>query len=74
MVDDTVAGYLYEPGDAAGLAAHVARLVAQPVLRRRMSHAARASVRERTWQAVNEVLVGHYRDVVAPAVSRRRAG
>ncbi len=74
VVDDTVAGYLYEPGDAAGLAAHVARLVAQPVLRRRMSHAARASVRERTWQAVNEVLVGHYRDVVAPAVSRRRAG
>ncbi|MDT0183845.1 glycosyltransferase family 1 protein [Microbacterium sp. ARD31] len=74
VVDDTVAGYLYEPGDAAALAAHVARLVAQPVLRRRMSHAARASVRERTWQAVNDVLVGHYRDVAAPAVSRRRAG
>lgn len=74
VVDDTVAGFLYEPGDAAELVAHVERLVTQPVLRLRMSHAARASVRDRTWQAVNEVLVRHYRDVSAPAESRRRAG
>ncbi|CUR56239.1 GDP-mannose-dependent alpha-mannosyltransferase [metagenome] len=74
VVDDTVAGYLYEPGNAVELVAHVERLVRQPVLRRRMAYAARASVRTRTWQAVNDVLVGHYLDVSAPAVSRRRAG
>ncbi|WP_090971992.1 glycosyltransferase family 4 protein [Nocardioides exalbidus] len=74
VVDDTVAGYLYEPGDAGELVAHVERLLTQPVLRRRMSQAARASVRDRTWQAVNELLVSHYLDVSAPAVSRRRAG
>ena len=74
VVDDTVAGYLYEPGDASDLVAHVERLVCRPMLRLRMSHAARASVRTRTWQAVNELLVSHYRDVSAPAVSRRRAG
>ncbi|NPD03085.1 glycosyltransferase family 1 protein [Nocardioides sp. zg-1308] len=75
VVDDTVAGFLYEPGDAEELAAHVERLVTQPVLRLRMSRAARASVRGRTWQAVNELLVSHYREVgAAPALSRRRAG
>jgi phosphatidylinositol alpha 1,6-mannosyltransferase len=48
--------------------------VRQPLLRRRMAVAARHSVRERTWQAVNELLVSHYREVSAPAGTRRRAG
>jgi len=74
VVDDTVAGYLYEPGDAAELTSHVERLVTQPVLRRRMARAARHSVRDRTWLAVNELLVSHYRDVGAPVLSRRQAG
>jgi phosphatidylinositol alpha 1,6-mannosyltransferase len=74
VVDDTVAGHLYEPGDAAELVRHVDRLVTRPVLRRRMAVAARQSVRGRTWQAVNELLVDHYRDVSAPVVGRRRAG
>ncbi|CAB4965602.1 unannotated protein [freshwater metagenome] len=74
VVDDTVAGYLYEPGDAEELVAHVERLVTRPVLRRRMSLAARRSVQGRTWQAVNDLLLGHYREVSAPAPSRRRAG
>ena len=74
VVDDGVAGFLYEPGDAEELVAHVERLVTEPMQRLRMSHAARASVRTRTWQAVNELLLSHYRDVVAPVVSRRRAG
>ena len=73
VVDDSVAGYLYEPGDVDELVAHVRHLVTQPVLRRRMGLAARHSVRDRTWQAVNELLVSHYRDVSAPVV-RRRAG
>lgn len=74
VVDDTVAGHLYEPGDAEELAAHVARLAAQPVLRRRMALAARQSVQGRTWQAVNDLLVDHYREVSGPVVTRRRAG
>jgi phosphatidylinositol alpha 1,6-mannosyltransferase len=74
VVDDTVAGFLYEPGDAGEMVAHVARLVAQPVLRRRMAAGARLSVRDRTWQAVNELLVSHYREVSAPAGTTRRAG
>ena len=74
VVDDTVAGYLYEPGDGVELVAHVERLVARPVLRRRMAAAARLSVRDRTWSAVNDMLVSHYGDVSTPAVTRRRAG
>ncbi len=74
VVDDTVAGYLYEPGDAAELVAHVEHLLSQPVRRQRMAQAARSSIRGRTWQAVNELLVSHYREVSAPTVSRRRAG
>lgn len=74
VVDDTVAGFLYEPGGAEELVAHVERLVAQPMLRLRMGHAARHSVRDRTWQAVNELLLSHYRDVSSPVVSRRRVG
>jgi phosphatidylinositol alpha 1,6-mannosyltransferase len=74
VVDDTVAGYLYEPGDAEELARHVERLVTHPVLRRRTAVAARQSVRGRTWQAVNELLIDHYREVSAPVARRRRAG
>jgi phosphatidylinositol alpha 1,6-mannosyltransferase len=39
-----------------------------------MALAARQSVQGRTWQAVNELLLSHYRDVSAPVASRRRAG
>ena len=74
VVPDGVAGHLYEPGDAAELVAHVERLVAHPVLRRRMALAARQSVQGRTWQAVNELLVDHYRDVSRTSVTCRHAG
>ena len=74
VVEDTVTGYLYEPGDAAELVAHVQHLRARPLLRHRMSLAARHSVRGRTWQAVNDLLVHHYREVSAPATPRRHVG
>jgi phosphatidylinositol alpha 1,6-mannosyltransferase len=44
------------------------------VLRRRMALAARQSVQGRTWQAVNELLVDHYREVGRTSVTRRHAG
>ena len=74
VVPDGVAGHLYAPGDAEELVAHVERLVARPVLRRRMAIAARQSVQGRTWRAVNELLVDHYREVGRTPVTRRRAG
>ncbi len=73
VVADSVAGFLYEPGDGEAMASYVERLATQPVLRRWMSHAARDSVRGRTWQAVNELLVSHYRAALTP-VPQRRAG
>ena len=55
-------GYLYPPDDVAQLAGAVARLVADPGLRERMSRAARASVRLRTWERIGDALLWHYRD------------
>ena len=45
VVADGVAGFLYEPGDAADLAAYVDKLASDPLLRMRMGLAARRSVR-----------------------------
>ncbi|GAA4695327.1 glycosyltransferase family 1 protein [Nocardioides nanhaiensis] len=63
VVDDGTAGLLYAPGDAVELAAHVRRLASDHLLRRRMGQAARASVRDRGWAAVNDRLLDHYREV-----------
>lgn len=59
------AGLLYTPGDGDELAAYVRMIVGDPRLRRKMSLAARRSVEGRSWHAVNEALVQHYRDVLA---------
>ncbi len=72
VVADGIAGFLYRPGDGADLAAYVARLCADPDLRRTMGAAARASVEGRSWEAVTAALVEHYRDVVAARADARR--
>lgn len=59
------AGLLFEPGDAGALAARVDQLAADPLLRRRMALRARRSVEDRSWESVNDLLVRHYRDVLA---------
>jgi phosphatidylinositol alpha 1,6-mannosyltransferase len=64
-VVDRGAGFLYEPGDRDDLAAYVRMLVDNPHLRLQMALAARRSVEGRSWYAVNEALVQHYRDVLA---------
>ncbi len=64
-VVDRGAGFLYEPGSRDELAAYVRTLVGNPQLRRQMAVAARRSVEGRSWFAVNESLVQHYRDVLA---------
>jgi phosphatidylinositol alpha 1,6-mannosyltransferase len=73
VVDDLVTGFLYEPGDGDALAATVGRLHADPRLRRRMGRDARAAVSGRSWQAVNDRLVQHYRDVIGARVVVRTA-
>ncbi|QIK76957.1 glycosyltransferase family 4 protein [Nocardioides piscis] len=76
-VVDEDAGFLYRPGDGRDLAAYVARLVADPRLRVRMGETARRSVLGRSWWAVNERLVEHYREVTRLSDGRgevRRAG
>jgi phosphatidylinositol alpha 1,6-mannosyltransferase len=74
VVDDTVAGFLYEPGDGEDMAAYVRRLVEDPMLRLRMSRDARRSVAGRSWQAVNDLLVRNYREVIGEAAAHLRAG
>jgi phosphatidylinositol alpha 1,6-mannosyltransferase len=73
VVDDTVTGFLYQPGDGAALAALVARLADDPRLRRRMGRAGREAVTGRSWQAVNDRLVAHYREVIGVRVERLAA-
>ena len=74
VVDDGSAGYLYRPGDGAELASYVRRLVEDDDLRARVSRAAALSVQGRSWEAVNERLLEHYRDVIGVRTTSRRAG
>jgi phosphatidylinositol alpha 1,6-mannosyltransferase len=71
VVHDGVAGFLYEPGDGDDLGGYVDRLARDPEFRRRMGLAARRSVEGRSWQAVNEALVEHYREVAATMTGYR---
>jgi phosphatidylinositol alpha 1,6-mannosyltransferase len=73
VVADGVAGHLYRPGDGAEMAAYVARLVSDPARRTAMAAAAARSVQDRTWQQVNDLLVGHYRDVITRRAAPRAA-
>jgi len=71
-VVDEDAGYLYEPGNGAELAAYVQKLCSEPMLRHRMALTARRSVEGRSWEAVNDALLSHYRDAVGARQSSRR--
>jgi len=71
VVADGVAGFLYEPGDGEDLGGYVDRLARDAEFRRRMGVAARRSVEGRSWRAVNEALVEHYREVAATMTGYR---
>jgi phosphatidylinositol alpha 1,6-mannosyltransferase len=57
-------GYLWRPDDPGQLRAAVAALAASPATRTAMALRARASVADRTWEAIGDQLLGHYRTVL----------
>ncbi|WP_232548945.1 glycosyltransferase family 4 protein [Propioniciclava soli] len=71
LIDPSRTGWLYAPGDLAGLRAHVADLLGDDAKRRAMGEAARVAMEPRTWRGVCHQLVGHYR--TALDLARERA-
>ena len=68
LVAEGRTGFLYRPGDGQELATHVTRLLADPALRAGMGTAATRSVQGRSWAALNDQLLDHYRAVTARRV------
>ncbi|MFD6949441.1 MULTISPECIES: glycosyltransferase family 1 protein [unclassified Nocardiopsis] len=60
-------GLLYAPDSVRELRVAVGRLAHNRGVRRRMAEGARPSVEHRTWEAVGEQLIDHYRAVIAPS-------
>jgi len=72
LVDEGVTGFLVPPGDSDALAAAAGRLAAEPALRAAMSEAARRRVLGRSWSALVDELIGHYRTVLGAGASPAR--
>jgi phosphatidylinositol alpha 1,6-mannosyltransferase len=64
LVVDGWNGHLYEPGNLDEMAAYVRALVDDPWLRASYGERARADVEGRTWSAVCDSLMDHYRDAI----------
>jgi phosphatidylinositol alpha 1,6-mannosyltransferase len=64
LVTDGVTGFLVEPGSADAIAGAVARLAADPQLRAAQGSAARRVMLGRSWAAICDELIGHYRAVL----------
>lgn len=67
LVEDGVTGYLVPPGTARPLAAAVGRLVSDPMLRASQARAARQRMLSRSWPALCDELIDHYRAVLETA-------
>ena len=72
LVDEGVTGFLVPPGERDALAAAAARLAAEPALRAAMSEAARRRVLGRSWSALVDELIGHYRAVLGAGAAPAR--
>jgi phosphatidylinositol alpha 1,6-mannosyltransferase len=64
LVENSRTGWLYEPGDLAGMRAQVLDLMGDDAKRRAFAAAAHASVQNRTWPALCAELVRHYEEVI----------
>lgn len=71
LVRDGRTGFLVPPGDAAAMAAAVARLAADPALRAAQGRAGRQWMLGRTWPAMCDELIGHYEAVLRTAHTLR---
>ncbi|ASW53848.1 glycosyltransferase family 1 protein [Plantactinospora sp. KBS50] len=67
LVVPDVTGVLVPPEDGSAIAAAVAALAADPRRRGEYGRAARSGVAGRSWSAVGDELIGHYRAVLAEA-------
>jgi len=65
QVDDGTTGYLTEPGDVTGFTAHIAELLTDDALRRRMGDAGRVLARRRSATTAAAQLLQAYRSVLA---------
>ncbi len=72
LIDHRVTGMLFRPDDQTDLVDTVNTVVADDGLRARLAQAGRASIRNRTWMAIGEQLVDHYRQAVLLAASNNR--
>jgi phosphatidylinositol alpha 1,6-mannosyltransferase len=73
LVEENRTGFLYPPDDTAALRTAVDRLASSEALRAEMGRQARASVEHRTWDAICEELLGHYRKVLSDYDLSRKA-
>ncbi|MFV6032974.1 glycosyltransferase family 4 protein [Streptomyces sp. NPDC056264] len=64
LVDHGRTGLLVPPGEPEALREAVASLAASPALRAAYGRAGRAGVEGRTWEALGDELIGHYREVL----------
>ncbi|SHI80152.1 phosphatidylinositol alpha 1,6-mannosyltransferase [Nocardiopsis flavescens] len=65
LVEDGVNGLLYAPDSVRELRVAVGRLAHNRTLRAELAGRARSSVEHRTWDAVGDELLAHYRSVLA---------
>jgi phosphatidylinositol alpha 1,6-mannosyltransferase len=65
LVDSSRTGWLYSPGDLAGLRAHVADLAGDAAKRRAFGRPPRQTVLGRSWKSVCSQLIGHYSSAIA---------
>lgn len=64
LVDSSRTGWVYAPGDLEDLAARARDLLYDDAKRAAFGAAAHASVQGRTWEALCEELLGHYRRAI----------
>lgn len=62
LVQNSVNGWLYRPGDLAEMRARVEDLANDTAKRAAFAKSARLSVRDRTWSALGDQLIAHYEE------------
>lgn len=64
LIDASHTGWLYSPGDLAGMRGHVRDLLGDDFKRAEFGRKAREAVEHRTWATTCEQLLGHYEEAI----------